>query len=259
MYRAPLAIALSGSNRRPAPALRSSGLDAGPQAEGAHTGAPVGEGARRFDPVQIGWLPETTKDDLDPDNADPLAPAADGLGGQNMALRHWAHGDAAQLRALLNDPDVWAHLPEDFPTALCEKTALDMIEIANRVDHHQVRAVLLGGQPVGQVRLDYGPQAAGVPVPERAEAELSYWLGRARWGKGLGRAMAAGTVARAFCNAPGLLRLVAKVRPENAPSRRVLERAGFSRIAAPEGRGFGGWHWFGLRRQHWARAQAQSF
>lgn len=250
MYRAPLAIALHGSNHRPTEVLRSRGTV--PVARAAAPGGP-----RLFDPVQIGWLDPAMRDDLDPGNADPLAPAADGMNAQNISLRFWQPADAAQLRALLDDPAVWVHLPEAFPAPLCETTARQMIDAANLADHHQVRAVLLAGQPVGQVRLDYGLQATPEPLPEHPEAEISYWLGRARWGKGLGRAMVTGTVARAFTNAPGLLRLVAKVRPENAPSRRILEHAGFKRVAPPARRGFGDWHWFGLRRQHWARA-AQS-
>lgn len=248
MYRAPLAIALHGSNQRPAPALRSSG----PAASSPSTPP------RAFDPVQIGWLGSMVRDDLDPDNADPLAPADDSLRAFDMALRPWHPQDAAQLRALLDDPEVWTHLPEDFPDTLCDRTAGEMIQIANLARHHQVRAVLLSGQPVGQIRLEYDAQQAATPIPERPEAEISYWLGRAGWGKGLGRAMVAGGVTRAFANAPGLLRLVAKVKPGNTGSLRVLENAGFARIAPPAGRGFGAWIWFGLRRRCWALARAQS-
>lgn len=249
MYRAPLAIVPRGSNQRPAPALRS---------RGPVPFIPRGA-ARLFDPVQIGWLDRTLRDDLDPDNADPLAAAADGLTGHSIALRPWYPDDAAVLRALLDDPAVWQHLPDVYPDPLCEKQALQMIVAANLADHHQVRAVMLADKPVGQVRLEYGlNHGSEAPPPhERPEAEISYWLGRAHWGKGLGRALVAGTVDRAFANAPGLLRLVAKVRAENVPSRRILESAGFVRIAPPRGRGFADWHWFGLRRQHWARA-AQS-
>lgn len=250
MYRAPLAIIPRGSNQRSGPALRSRG----PLAS-------VAPGALRlFDPVQIGWLDSTMRDDLDPDNADPLTAATDSLTDWNIALRPWYPSDIAQLRALLNDPAVWIHLPEDFPDPLGETEVRQMITAANLADHHQVRAVVLAGQPVGQIRLDYGLHHGSVaPLPpERPEAEISYWLGRSHWGKGLGRAMVTGAVTRAFTNAPGLLRLVAKVRPENTASRRILESAGFAPIAPPAGRGFGDWLWFGLRRQHWARACDQS-
>jgi len=255
MYRAPLAIAPRGSNLRLAPVLRSHG-----PAVAADKGAGI-SGAQVFDPVQIGWLDPDTRDDLDPDNADPLPPVADSLRGQNITLRPWLADDAAQMRALLDDPAVWAHLPEDFPDPLCEDKARQMIDIANLADHHQVRAVVLAGRPVGQIRLDYGLHATpdAPPASGRPEAEISYWLGRAHWGKGLGRAMVAGTVMRAFANAPGLLRLVAKVRPGNAASSRILQRSGFAPIAPVSGRGFEHWHWFGLRRQHWARSLARFF
>jgi len=256
LYRVHNPIVLRGANMRLAPALRSRGP------------VPAGAGDERvFDPVQIGWLGAETHDDLDLDNADPLAPVADSLAALGLTLRPWRHHDAARMRTLLDDQAVWEHLPESFPSPLCAETVHQMIVAANMLDHHQVRAVIQSAQPIGQIRLEYGPCAPGagvtdgLPLPPtlRPEAEISYWLGRARWGKGLGRALVAGTVARAFANAPGLLRLIAKVRPENAASRRILKGAGFSRIAPPAGRGFPDWDWFGLRRQHWAANDAQTF
>jgi len=255
MYRVQNSIVVRGNNMRPAPALRSRGPVATPA-----------RGERLFDPIQIGWLASETLDDLDLDNADPLAPGADSLAARGMTLRPWRLHDAEQLRALLDDPVVWEHLPEPFPKPLCTETALQMIAMSNLLDHHQVRAVIQAGQPIGQIRLNYGPRPDTDTVTGQTsapsmhpEAEISYWLGRARWGKGLGRALVAGAVARAFANAPGLLRLIAKVRPENAASRRILEAAGFSRITPPAGRGFAAWNWFGLRRQHWATNDAQRF
>lgn len=246
MYRAPPSIVPPGSNSRPGPALRSRG----PIASQA-------DGNRLFDPVQIGWLPPATRDDLDPDGADPLAPAADDMGAQGLTLRRWQGVDAVLLHGLLDDRALWAHLPEPFPEPFTIEVAHRMIEAANLLDHHEVRAVIVKNTPAGQVRLDYG-HGAEVSPTERPEGELSYWLGRAHWGKGLGRALVAGTVTRAFANAPGLLRLVAKVRPENVASRRILEAAGFVRVSPPAERGFPDWDWFALRRQDWAGAADQS-
>lgn len=194
-----------------------------------------------FDPVQIAWTDARRADDLDPDSDDPLGFAQDALSRRGIELRPWSRGDLASFRALLDDPAVWEHLPEPYPAPLDEPAAAALIGLANALPDQLVRAALREGQPIGQVRLDLSPG--------RGMAELSYWLGRRFWGQGMGRALVAGTVRRAFSTMPGLLRLVAKVRPENPASARVLERAGFRRCPAAPLPGFDGWHWYGLRRQ----------
>lgn len=196
-----------------------------------------------YDPQHGGWIAIDRDDDLSPRDADPLSWAADRLDLRGLALRPWARGDLAAFRGLLDDPAVWAHLPEPYPDPLTDSAAADLIDLANRLDSHLVRAVTCETLPVGQVRLDLAPLRAG-----RGFAELSYWLGRVHWGQGFGTALVAGTAARAFGRMPGLLRLVAKVRPENPPSARVLERAGFTPCPAPLP-GFDDWRWFALRRQ----------
>jgi RimJ/RimL family protein N-acetyltransferase len=193
-----------------------------------------------FDPVQIAWIDADRADDLDPAGSDPLRAAQDGLALRGLTLRPWARGDLAAFRAALDDPAVWTHLPEPCPAPLDAGAAAALIDLANRLDTHLVRAVVCDGVPVGQVRLDFGGRTE--------QAELSYWLGRAHWGQGMGRALVAGTVRRAFARLPSLLRLVAKVHPANPASARVLTRAGFRPCPAP-GAAFADWHWFALRRQ----------
>ena len=193
-----------------------------------------------FDPVQIAWLDPARPDDLDPAGDDALAPLAeDAARRRGLTLRPWLASDRAGLRARLDDPRVWAHLPEPYPDPLDDAAASALIRLANAVEGHIVRAVLCDGVPVGQVRLDFG---AGPGV-----AELSYWLGAAHWGRGIGTALVAGTVARALARRPDLLRLTAKVHPENPASARLLDKAGFRPCPAPSDR-FPGWRWFHLRR-----------
>lgn len=242
MYRVPPSIHPPQVNTPTEPPLRS----AGPSGEPIH-------GFRMYDPVQIGWLDAGTRDDLDPEAADPFAPCADSAAARGLELRHWRQLDIVQFRRLLDDPDVWVHLPEPYPNPLCVEKARDLIAASNMHDHHDVRAVVFAGLPIGQIRLHYAPGDTA-----RHDAELSYWLGRAHWSKGFATALVSGAVRRIHANAPGLLRLVAKVRPENLASRRVLEKAGFAPIAPPAGRGFADWCWFGLRRQRMTRIYAQA-
>lgn len=212
-----------------------------PLARSAGPVVPSDPSPRGYDPVQGGWIALDRPDDLDPASDDPLRQARDAMAAQGLGLRPWGRGDIAAFRALLDDAAVWAHLPEPYPDPLDEGGAEALIRLANGLDSHIVRAALAHGAPVGQVRLDLSPGGG--------TAELSYWLGRAHWGRGLGRRLVAGTVARAFSRMPGLLRLVAKVHPRNPASARVLERAGFAPCLAPAGP-FAGWNWFALRRQH---------
>lgn len=191
-----------------------------------------------YDPLQQGWHADGLIDDLH--GIDPLGAAeADPLPSAGLSLRAWRPADLPVYRRLLDDPAVWEMLPETYPAPLCPDLARDLITLSNTASHHCVRAVCLDGQPIGQVRLEFsGPH----------QSEISYWLGRAHWGRGLGRTLVAGTVVRAFRHCPRLLRLIAKVHPQNPASVRVLERAGFTALPPQEG-AFRNWRWLGLRRQ----------
>lgn len=209
-----------------------------------------------YDPAALAWR-----------NADPPPPAGgrgdirvpvmaagagdaahdvpDPLSGACLTLRAWAPADLRAFRALLDDPQLWAFLPEPYPGPLDDETARALIIAANALPNNMVRAVLHQGRPIGQLRLEW---QTGQP---RSQAELSYWLGRAHWGAGIGSAMIKGAVIRAFGNEPALLRLIAKVHPGNPASARLVQKAGFTELAAPpDGHGFADWRWFALRRQH---------
>ena len=58
------------------------------------------------------------------------------------------------------------------------------------------------------------------------DVELGYYLGQSSWGQGYATE-AAGAALRFGLEERGLERVVAVVRPENAASRRVLEKLGF--------------------------------
>jgi RimJ/RimL family protein N-acetyltransferase len=167
-------------------------------------------GARlAYDPQQVGWVPAQTEDDI-------AAPA--GAVRPVVQLRPWRAEDRAAFRALLDDPEVWRTLPEPYPDPLTDDLADGLIALSNDAPHHMVRAVIHGGVPVGQVRLEFAGARATSP-----EAELSYWIGRAHWRKGLARA----AIAQLLTETPPQP-LKARVLPDNTASRRLLERAGFA-------------------------------
>jgi RimJ/RimL family protein N-acetyltransferase len=122
---------------------------------------------------------------------------------------------------------------------MTEALARDLIGISALHEHHDVLAATLDGVPVGQMRLAFGTGPGS-----RDTAEISYWLGRAHWGRGLGRDLVRAATARAFADHPRLYRLVAFVHPENRASELALRGAGYH----DRGRRDDGWSCFVIYR-----------
>ena len=80
------------------------------------------------------------------------------------------------------------------------------------------------GQVIGDCGWRGGPDCNG-------DAELGYGLAAPFRGFGYGTE-AVGGMVRWCATQPGVLRLIAEVRPGNTPSRRLLERLGFALIEA---------------------------
>lgn len=80
------------------------------------------------------------------------------------------------------------------------------------------------------------------------EAELSYFFARSRWGEGFATELVGASVAHGF-EGLRLARLVARVRPGNGASIRVLEKHGFLRDADADREA--GEHGFSLDRSAW--------
>ncbi|MDP3261676.1 MAG: GNAT family N-acetyltransferase [Tabrizicola sp.] len=177
--------------------------------------------ALAFDPVQIGWVRGDCIDDVDQHQPEAKLTEERAFVPRSLAptyrFRRWTLDDLPVYRALLDDPRVWAQMYEPYPDPLDDDTARALIALSADSGHHEVMAVLRDGEIVGQVRLAF----------DGASAELSYWFGRAHWGKGLGSAVVAIASGRAFVRHAGLQSLVAMVHLDNAASRRVLAKAGF--------------------------------
>lgn len=195
-----------------------------------HEGVPVG-----YDPAQTGWVSLLGEDDIDPDAPDTLAPAAHER--PRVRLRPWRRDEAAVMRALLDDPEVWRYLPETYPDPLSAEMAADLIEVAAMERHHEVRAVEYGGGVVGQVRLLFDRHGA-----DRRGAEISYWLGRAYWGHGIGTALVREATEDAFARHAALERIHARVHPDNPASAALLSRAGYRPALRDDG-------WLGFERR----------
>lgn len=137
----------------------------------------------------------------------------------------WHHDDAHAYQQMLDDPDLWRFMPEEYPAPLSLELAQDLIALSQQAAHHKVRAAYWNDQLVGQVRLQW---AKGATPP--ASGEISYWLGRDYWGKGLSAPMVGVFAYRCFAKFPALQQIVARIHVENTASLRLVHRLGFRKM-----------------------------
>lgn len=226
-------------------------LDAGELAAARASGTSLA-----YCPLQQGWVHDAE------DEEDTAPPLSWQVGHQRfykqrmgtpvyarpeaLTLRVWVEDDLAVYRALLSDPGLWTWMLEEKPARLDDDLARALIALSTEGSHHKVRVASLGGQPVGQVRLEYGA------TPETGE--LSYWIGAAYRGKGLGRQMVQRFLDRLAMRKPHITRITARVHPQNGASRPLLLACGFQPCdratlnLAPRGRDRGDWDGFVIRR-----------
>ena len=142
------------------------------------------------------------------------------LRGERCTLRRWRPDDAQSLVRHANNLNVAKHLRDRFPHPYSLRDA-----------HQFLKSVPASG-PVTNFAIDVGGEACGglgyVPGNdvERYSAEVGYWLGEERWGRGICTEALALFTEHAFAEL-GVLRLFALPLADNAASIRVLEKAGF--------------------------------
>lgn len=127
------------------------------------------------------------------------------------------HADAVQ-RLVASDRSIveQTRLPDPYPEDGAQRW-IDHARPRHEQGEEYTFAVEHGGAVVG---------ACGLIVSAgKREAELGYWIGRPYWGHGYATEAARMAVAFAFDRA-GIERVVAVPLADNAPSRRVLEKAG---------------------------------
>jgi RimJ/RimL family protein N-acetyltransferase len=139
-----------------------------------------------------------------------------------VALRPWARTDAQAFLALAADREIWLNLRERFPHPLTLPAAELWL-----ADHIEAKppttafAVLAGGEVAGGLNLRRREE------PHAICADLTFWVGRPFWGRGIATAAVHAATAYAF-DTLGLERVQAFVYDWNAASSHVLERAGFA-------------------------------
>ncbi|HWO23822.1 MAG TPA: GNAT family N-acetyltransferase [Kofleriaceae bacterium] len=136
-----------------------------------------------------------------------------------LAFRCWSPGDLPLARRLFGDPRVTALVGGPFDDAAV--AARLEVELSNQRDH---------GISYWPIALHGGPEIGCCGLkprdPPRRVYEFGFYLLPPWWGQGLATEAGAAVIAHAF-DALGAPALFAGHHPENAGSRRALEKLGF--------------------------------
>jgi [ribosomal protein S5]-alanine N-acetyltransferase len=141
---------------------------------------------------------------------------------ERLLLREFVPDDVDGLAAVLSDPETMRY----YPAVLDRAGVAAWIERDRRryADHgHGLWAMVLksSGEVIGDCGL------ARQVVDENHEIEIGYHVRRDLWGRGYAPEAARGCQVYGF-DRLGAERLIALIRPENLPSRRVAEKAGLT-------------------------------
>lgn len=175
-----------------------------------------------FDPVQQAIVPLDCIDDIadNPRGAD-VTVVSSGDFHAPISFRRWRENDSPVFVALLGNERVWTYMPDVRPV-LDHARAVDLIRFSNEADHHDVFAVEVAGKVVGQARLLFDANAR-----IRDAAEISYWLGEAYWGQGIGTQLVREFTRACFSRWGSVSTIFARVHRDNHASRRALIKASY--------------------------------
>ena len=141
---------------------------------------------------------------------------------ERLLLRAWRRGDEAALVRHGNNHAVWRNLTDRFPHPYTRKDAVRWIRrVREQGVPPQSLAIVFQDEPVGGVGFERMQDLS------RLTAEFGYWISEAYWGRGFATEAARCASAYAFAEFD-FERLQALVLEWNEPSRRVLEKTGFT-------------------------------
>ncbi|MGX5208906.1 GNAT family N-acetyltransferase [Streptomyces violaceus] len=137
----------------------------------------------------------------------------------NVELREVHDSDLPVFFRQMNDPEA-LHMAAFTPEDPADRDAFDAHWARIRSSPAVIRTVLADGDVVGSASV-YG---------EPGEREVTYWIDRAYWGKGI-----ATDALRALVTEVDERPLYARAASDNAGSLRVLEKCGFRAVASATG------------------------
>ena len=164
-----------------------------------------------------------------------------------LLLREWRESDLDPYARMCSDPEVMRYLPGVLDREGSEE------QISGFVRHweergfglwaveHRATGTLIGF--VGLLRQENWPEG-------EHKTEVGWRLDRSFWGRGLATEGARASLRYGFEDL-GLDGIISITLPENAASRRVMEKAGLTFRGETRWRGYGV-VWYAIDREKWA-------
>lgn len=141
----------------------------------------------------------------------------------DFLIREWRSEDAEELAKAANNPNIAKNLRNTFPNPYSLDDAKWFINdcISNADKKQLTRAIVIDGKAVGGIGISVKDD-----VYERS-AELGYWLSECYWRQGI-TTRAVELICREAFALFDIVRIFAEPFEDNAGSRGVLEKAGFT-------------------------------
>ena len=139
---------------------------------------------------------------------------------ERSVVRSWRPADAESLARHANNRKIWINLRDAFPHPYTIHDAREFIRTIRSRTPETTFAIAVADEPVGSIGFVLHRDV------ERVSAEIGYWLAEPFWGRGI-TAEALSAVTRFAMEQHGLTRIYAVPFAWNAPSCRVLEKAGY--------------------------------
>ena len=139
-------------------------------------------------------------------------------------LREWRLSDAESLADNISNKKIWDNVRDGLPYPYTVTDAEAYISFTRQQPCLLDFAIVVAGKAVGGVGISPRTDV------ERVSAEVGYWLGERYWGRGIVSDAVKAVAEYTFANTD-ILRLFASVYEYNHASMRVLEKAGFTRLA----------------------------
>ena len=141
-----------------------------------------------------------------------------------VTLRPWRETDAADVTRYADDARVAANLRDIFPHPYAQADAEAFIRMClqNEEAGQLYRAIVVDGRAAGGISVCRGGDVYC------KSAELGYWLGVPFWGRGI-MTEAVRQICHDAFECLDIVRIHAEPYARNTASRRVLEKAGFTR------------------------------